>query len=196
MYFNRYTPATKSENLEIARAMHTYNAVCNACGQADPHFTDYLAFREDHDLTFRDEIEFLCNPEARQEWEDSIKADWAEIRKLIRNMGQPLHNQHVVYFAIIDGGLKCGEAKNIVQRYSTINKATPIAKMWYLEMNTKAQAVAAEHALHNIFDHARCMNRQQGKKDYYECDCERAQKFITANAKEIYTAILEAIEGI
>jgi len=65
-----------------------------------------------------------------------------------------------------------------------------------MEVENKAQAQAAEHALHTIFDHARCMNRQQNKKDYYECNAECAQKFMTANAHKIHKAVMEAIEGI
>jgi hypothetical protein len=37
------------------------------------------------------------------------------------------------------------------------------------------------------------MSRQQGKKDYYNCDTEQAQKFITKNAHKIYEAVMEAI---
>lgn len=211
MYFNRYTPSTKSENCETARAFHTYNAVRNFCGKDEPRATDYydylvckkvrggaslLGLAHDHELLGN--IEHAM--ELRAQVDEAIAAlnarEWADIKKAIRNAGQPLHNQYVAYFAIIDGGIKCGEAKNLVQRYCNINRDTPISKMWYVEVDSKEQAQAAEHALHMIFDHARCMNRQQNKKDYYECDADRAQKFITANAKEIYAAIMEAIEGI
>lgn len=193
MYFNIYAPATKSENCESARARHTFNAVCKFCGKEEPRFEDYVAYRDAHDLTFHDHIDFLCDPDAEAIWQNSLRPEWNAIRKALREMGQPLHNQHVAYFAIIDGGLKCGEAKNLVQRYCNINRATPIQKMWYIEVETKEQAKIAEHMLHNIFDHARCMNRQQNKKDYYECDSENAQKFITKNAHRIYEAIMEAI---
>ena len=195
MYFNRYTPATKSQNLEIARAQMVYNAVIRHSGKDEPHAKDYIAYCRDKLNTYDSRVLLFDQEEARM-WELTCKLEWVEIVELVRSQGQPLRNQHVVYFAIIDSGLKCGEAKNLVQRYSNINRATPVQKMWYLEVDNKAQAQAAEHALHNIFDHARCMNRQQNKKDYYKCDCERAQKFVKANAKEIYEAIMEAIEGI
>ena len=138
---------------------------------------------------------FKLTPDDIQELLGDI-LPWAEIVELVRNQGQPLRGQHVVYFSIISGGVKPGETKDIIQRYSTINRATPVQKMWYMEVANKAQAQAAEHALHNIFDHARCMNRCQNKKDYYECNEEQAQKFITANAHKIHQAIMEAIEGI
>lgn len=195
MYFNRYTPSTKSENCETARAFHTYNAVRNFCGKDEPRFPDFVAYRQNKLGAIRGTMLNFC-PERMEAFEISLRPEWNEIREVIRNAGQPLHNQYVAYFAIIDGGMKCGEAKNLVQRYCNINHDTPILKMWYVEVDSKKQAQAAEHALHMIFDHARCMSRQQDKKDYYECDADRAQKFITANAKEIYAAIMEAIEGI
>lgn len=195
MYFNRYTPATKSQNLVVARAVHTFNAVCNFCGKAEPRSKDYIAYCREK-LNIYDVCTFMLEPEEARIWELARRAEWAEIKELVHNAGQPLHNQHVVYFAIIDSGLKCGEAKNLVQRHCDINRATPVQKMWYMEVENKAQAQAAEHALHTIFDHARCMSRQQNKKDYYECDEEQAQKFIAANANKIYQAVMEAIEGI
>lgn len=195
MYFNRYTPATKSQNLVVARAVHTFNAVCNFCGKAEPRFKDYIAYCREK-LSIYDVCSFMLEPEEARLWELARQAEWAEIKELVRNQGQPLHNQHVVYFAIIDSGLKCGEAKNLVQRHCDINRATPVQKMWYMEVENKAQAQAAEHALHTVFDHARCMSRQQNKKDYYQCDEEQAQKFITANAHKIYQAVMEAIEGM
>lgn len=195
MYFNRYIPATKSQNLVVARAFHTFNAVCNFCGKTEPRSKDYIAYCRDK-LNVYDVCTFMLEPEEARVWELARRAEWAEIMELIRNAGQPLHHQHVVYFAIIDGGMKCGEAKNLVQRHCNINRATPVQKMWYMVVENKAQAQAAEHALHTIFDHARCMSRQQNKKDYYACDTERAQKFITANAHKIHQAVMEAIEGI
>lgn len=195
MYFNRYTPATKSQNLVVARAVHTFNAVCNFCGKAEPRSKDYIAYCREK-LNIYDVCSFMLEPEEARIWELARRAEWAEIKELVHNAGQPLHNQHVVYFAIIDSGLKCGEAKNLVQRHCDINRATHVQKMWYMEVENKAQAQAAEHALHTIFDHARCMSRQQNKKDYYECDEEQAQKFIAANANKIYQAVMEAIEGI
>ena len=195
MYFNRYTPATKSQNLETARAQMVYNAVSRFSGKAEPRAKDYVAYCREKLNTY-EVCTFLLEPDEYAIWEMSKKAEWCELVELVRNQGQPLRNQHVVYFAIIDSGVKCGEAKDLVQRYSNINRATPVQKMWYMEVENKAQALAAEHALHTIFDHARCMNRQQNKKDYYECDMECAQKFMTANAHKIHKAIMEAIEGI
>ena len=194
MYFNRYTPATKSQNLETARAQMVYNAVSRFSGKAEPRAKDYVAYCREKLNTY-EVCTFLLEPDEYAIWEMSKKAEWCELVELVRNQGQPLRNQHVVYFAIIDSGVKCGEAKDLVQRYSNINRATPVQKMWYMEVENKAQALAAEHALHTIFDHARCMNRQQNKKDYYECDMECAQKFMTANAHKIHKAIMEAIEG-
>ncbi len=194
MYFNRYTPSTKSENCETARAFHIYNAVRNFCGKDEPRFPDFVAYRL-HQMGTRSMLVSLF-PEKMEAFEISLRPEWNKIREVIRNASQPLHSQYATYFAIIDGGIKCGETKNLVQRYCSINRDTPISKMWYVEVDSKEKAQAAEHALHTIFDHARCMNRQQNKKDYYECDADRAQKFIAANAKEIYAAIMEAIEGI
>ena len=195
MYFNRYTPATKSQNLETARAQMVYNAVSRFSGKAEPRAKDYIAYCREKLNTY-DVCAFLLNPEEARLWEIARRAEWEDLMELVRNQGQPLRGQHVVYFAIIEGGMKPGETKDIIQRYSNINRATPVQKMWYMEVENKAQAQAAEHALHNIFDHARCMNRCQNKKDYYECETERAQKFITANAQKIHQAIMEAIEGI
>ena len=211
MYFNRYTPATKSQNLETARAQMVYNAVSRFCGKAEPRAKDYYNYLVCTKIkggastlslakAFEHFGDFAHAEELRAEVNEAVAAldvlPWAEIVELVRNQGQPLRGQHVVYFSIISGGVKPGETKDIVQRYSTINRATPIQKMWYMEVANKEQAQAAEHVLHNIFDHARCMNRCQNKKDYYECDEEQAQKFITANARKIHQAIMEAIEGI
>lgn len=195
MYFNRYTPATKSQNLEAARARMIYNAVSRFCGKAEPRARDYIEYSRGK-LNTNDVCAMMLDSEEARLWELTCRSEWAEIVELVRNQGQPLRGQHVVYFSIISGGVKPGETKDIVQRYSTINRATPIQKMWYMEVANKEQAQAAEHVLHNIFDHARCMNRCQNKKDYYECDEEQAQKFIATNARKIHKAIIEAIEGI
>lgn len=192
MYFNRYIPAAR--DCQSARAQMIYNAVSRFCGKAEPRAKDYVAYRREK-LNLWEQIALLDMEEARL-WELARQAEWAKITGTIRNAGQPLHNQHVVYFAIINNGLKCGEAKNLVQRHCNINRETPIQRMWYLPVENKTQALVAEHALHTIFDHAHCMNRQQNKKDYYQCDTEQAQKFVTANAHKIYQAVMEAIEGI
>lgn len=196
MYFKTYTPSTKSENCETARAFHTYNAVRNFCGKDEPRFPDFVAYRADRDLTFREHAIFTFDPEAEIAWAESLRAEWAEIRELVRNAGQPLRSQYVAYFALLDNGMKPGETKDIVQRYSNINRDTPIRKMWYINVESKAQAQAAEHALHMIFDHARCMNRQQNKKDYYECDPESAEKFLTANMKKIFELIVAEVAKV
>ena len=196
MYFKTYTPSTKSENCETARAFHTYNAIRNFCGKDEPRFSDFVAYRLSKMGTMGMFIEFF--PEEREAFEISLRPEWAEIRKLVRNAGQPLRSRYVAYFALLDNGMKPGETKDIVQRYCNINRATPIRKMWYINVESKEQAQAAEHALHMIFDHARCMNRQQNKKDYYECDPESAEKFLTANMKKIFeliTAEVAKVEG-
>ena len=195
MYFNRYTPATKSQNLETARAQMIYNAVSRFCGKARPRANDYIEYSREK-LNANDVCATMLDPEEARLWELACRSEWAEITELVRNQGQPLRGQHVVYFSIISGGVKPGETKDIVQRYSTINRATPVQKMWYMEVANKEQAQAAEHVLQNIFDHAHCMNRCQNKKDYYECNEEQAQKFLTANARKIHQAIKKAIEGI
>ena len=196
MYFNRYTPSTKSENCETARAFHTYNAVRNFCGKDEPRFPDFVAYRANRDLTFREHALFAFDPEAEIAWAESLRAEWTEIRELVRNAGQPLRKQFVVYFAIINGGVKKGQTRDLVQRYSNINRETPIEKLWYLPVESKEESLLAEEILGDFFDHARAMKRCRGKDDYYQCDAEAAQRFITANAGKIYQAITEAIEGI
>lgn len=128
MYFNRYTPATKSQNLETARAQLVYNAVSRFCGKAEPRAKDYVTYCREKLNTY-EICTFLLEPDEYAMWEMSKKAEWCELVELVRNQGQPLRNQHVVYFAIIDNGVKCGEAKDLVQRYSNINRATPVQKM-------------------------------------------------------------------
>ncbi len=196
MYFNRYIPATKSENLETARAFHTFNAVCNFCGKPEPRFPDFVSYCAARDLTFRERILFATDPEAETLWAESLRAEWNNIRELVRNAGQPLRKQFVVYFAIINGGIKKGQTRDLVQRYSNINRETPIEKLWYLPVESEEESLLAEEILGNFFDHARVMKRCRGKDDYYQCDAEAAQRFITANAGKIYQAIAEAIEGI
>lgn len=191
MYFNTYSPATR--NCVPARAARLYNAVANFCGNAEPTSADFINYCYENRLDLADRLTLMCDIEEQYAWETACRAEWAAVRKAKNNMGQPLHRQHVVYFTIIDGGLKCGETNNLVQRHCNIHRADNIHRMWYLPVENKEQARAAEHALHNIFDHARCMSRQQGKKDYYNCDTEQAQKFITKNAHKIYEAVMNAI---
>lgn len=194
MYFKTYTPSTKSENCETARAFHTYNAVRNFCGKDEPRFPDFVAYRL-HQMGTRS-ILVSWFPEEMEAFEISLRPEWAEIRELVRNAGQPLRSQYVAYFALLENGMKPGETKDIVQRYCNINRDTPIRKMWYINVESKEQARAAEHALHMIFDHARCMNRQQNKKDYYECDPESAEKFLTANMKKIFELIVAEVAKV
>ena len=191
MYFKTYAPATKSENCETARAFHTYNAVRNFCGKDKPRFPDFVAYR----LSKMGMMGFFIelDPEEMNAFETSLKPEWADIKEAVREAGQPLRSQYVAYFALLENGMKSGETKDIVQRYSNINRATPIRKMWYINVESKEQARAAEHALHKIFDHARCMNRQQDKKDYYECNPESAEKFLTANMKKIFELIVAEV---
>lgn len=196
MYFKTYAPATLSQNCETARAFHTYNAVRNFCGKDEPRFPDFVAYRANRDLTFREHALFAFDPEAEIAWAESLRAEWTEIRELVRNAGQPLRKQFVVYFAIINGGVKKGQTRDLVQRYSNINRETPIEKLWYLPVESKEESLLAEEILGDFFDHARAMKRCRGKDDYYQCDEEAAQRFITANAGKIYQAIMEAIEGI
>lgn len=194
MYFKTYTPSTKSENCETARAFHTYNAVRNFCGKDEPRFPDFVAYR----LSKMGMMGFFIelDPEEMNAFETSLKPEWADIKEAIRNAGQPLRSQYVAYFALLENGMKPGETKDIVQRYCNINRTTPIRKMWYINVESKEQAKAAEHALHMIFDHARCMNRQQNKKDYYECDPESAEKFLTANMKKIFELIVAEVTKV
>lgn len=194
MYFKTYTPSTKSENCETARAFHTYNAVRNFCGKDEPRFPDFVAYRL-HQMGTRS---MLVNwfPEEMEALEISLRPEWTEIRNLVRNAGQPLRKQFVAYFAIINGGIKKGQTRDLVQRYSNINRETPVEKLWYLPVESKEESLLAEEILGDFFDHARAMKRSRGKDDYYQCDEEAAQRFITANAGKIYQAIMEAIEGI
>ena len=194
MYFNTYAPATKSENCETARAFQTYNAVRNFCDKDEPRFPDFVAYRLSKMGTMGMFIEFI--PEEREAFETSLRPEWTEIREIIRNAGQPLRSQYVAYFALLENGMKPGETKDIVQRYSNINHDTPIRKMWYINVESKDQAKAAEHALHMVFDHARCMNRQQNKKDYYECDPEKAENFLNANMKKIFETIVAEVAKV
>lgn len=197
MYFKTYAPATLSQNCETARAFHTYNAVCRASGKNKPRFNDYLAY-------IGTPLELVAAKILKEEdWEISYNAyikelrmAWEGIKETIRNAGQPLRKQFVVYFAIIDGGIKKGQTRNLVQRYGSINRETPIEKLWYLPVESEEASLLAEEILGDFFDHARAMKRCRGKDDYYQCDEEAAQRFIAANSGKIYQAITEAIEGI
>ena len=195
MYFNRYTPATRSENLETARAFHTYNAVRNFCGKDQPRFSDFVAYRLSKMGTMGLFIEL--DPEELNTFETSLKPEWAVIKEAIRNAGQPLREQPVAYFAILASGkVKKGQTTDLVQRYSNINRKDAILKLWYLPVDSEEASLLAEEVIGDFFDHARAMKRCRGKDDYYECDANRAQRFITANAKDIYNTIMAAIEGI
>lgn len=195
MYFKTYAPATKSENCETARAFHTFNAVRNFCGKDEPRFPDFVAYRLNKLGTMS--LFIQLDPEELNAFETSLKPEWAEIRKLIREAGQPLREQPVAYFAILaNNKVKKGQTTDLVQRYSNINRQDAILKLWYIPVDTEEASILAEEVIGNFFDHARNMKRCRGKDDYYECDEASAQRFITANTKDIYKAIMEAIEGI
>ena len=191
MYFKTYAPSTKSANCETARAFHTYNAVRNFCGKDEPRFPDFVAYR----LSKMGMMGFFIelDPEEMNAFETSLKPEWADIKEAIRNAGQPLREQFVVYFAIIDGGLKCGETGDLVQRYCRINRQDNIHKLWYLNVENEEQARHAERALHTMFDHARCLNRKQNKKDYYEGEEEAITRFLNGNMKKIFEAIVAEV---
>lgn len=195
MYFNRYTPSTKSENCETARAFHTYNAVRNFCGKDEPRFPDFVAYRQSKLGVMRGTMLNYC-PERMEAFETSLRPEWAEIREIIRNAGQPLREQFVAYFAIIDGGLKCGETGNLVQRYCNINRKDTIHKLWYLSVENEAQARLAERALHTMFDHARCLSRKQNAQDYYEGNEEAIMRFLNANMKKIFEAVAAEVAKV
>lgn len=201
MYFKTYTPATLSENCETARAFHTYNAVRNFCGKDEPRLSDFRRYvmyykRINGDTALNIFEKNGWNIGAHDFFERYTKMEWATIKKAIHNAGQPLRKQFVVYFAIINGGVKKGQTRDLVQRYSNINRETPIEKLWYLPVDSEEESLLAEEILGDFFDHARAMKRSRGKDDYYQCDAEAAQRFITTNAGKIYQAIMEAIEGI
>lgn len=181
MYFKHYAPITKSEVCAIARAVRTYNAVASFRGEEKPDGLDYIMYR----------LEITNHPLDGNE----LLKEWKEIEKLVAKVGQRefLRTQNVVYFAILENGVKCGETNDIVQRYSNINKETPIVRMWYLPVDSKEKGRIAEYALHQIFDHARGMERQRNKKDYYNCDVEYAKRFISNHGKKMYDAIIAAI---
>lgn len=212
MYFNRYTPATLTENAATARAFHVYNAVRNFCGKDEPRAQDYynylvckkvrggaslLGLAHGHELLGN--IEHAM--ELRTQIDEAVAAlnapAWADIKKVIRNAGQPLREQPVAYFAILaNGKVKKGQTTDLVQRYSNINRKDTILKLWYLPVDSEEASLLAEEVIGDFFDHARAMKRCRGKDDYYECEADRAQKFITANVKDIYNTIMTAIEGI
>ena len=197
MYFKTYAPATLSDNCETARAFHQYNAVCRASSKSKPRFNDYLEYiGTPIELTIAEVLEEEGWEASYNAYIEELRMEWENIKEIIHNAGQPLRKQFVVYFAIIDGGIKKGQTRNLVRRYSNINRETPIEKLWYLPVESEEESLLAEEILGDFFDHARAMKRCRGKDDYYQCDEEAAQRFITANAGKIYQAIMEAIEGI
>lgn len=181
MYFKHYEPIAKSEVCSIARAVRIYNAVATFWDEEEPNELDYVLYR-------------VASTGHSVDNDELIK-EWKEIKKLIAKVGQrdSLRTQNVAYFAILENGVKCGETNDIVQRYSNINKETPIVRMWYLPVESKEEGRIAEHALHHIFDHARGMERQRNKKDYYNCDVEYAKRFISSHGKKMHDAIIAAI---
>ena len=181
MYFKHYEPIAKSEVCAIARAARIYETVAAFWNEEEPDELDYALYR----------VASTGNSVNN----DELAREWKEIEKLINKIGyhDSHRTQNVVYFAILEDGVKCGETNNIIQRYSTINKSTPIVRMWYLPVKSKEEGRLAEHALHHIFDHARGMDRQRNKKDYYNCDIEYAKRFISSHGKKMYDAIIASI---
>ena len=126
-------------------------------------------------------------------WADERAQEWYDILDTIRsNDSSPIF---AVYIAILPSGVKCGETKNLRQRYSSLKANNDILHMYYLPVENKEQSTAAEDALHYIFDHAKGMRREKNKKDYYSCEEDYARKFIERNKREIYDAIMAEIEG-
>lgn len=185
MYFKSYNPATLTDNAARGRASRMLDIVRDFCGKENPTVRDYIAYKASKMNTFGSA--FYAG------WVNDRRAEWAEIVKTARQCGTSPNGKPVVYFAIIESGVKCGETSNIVVRHCQINATTPIQHMWYMELESKEQAKKAEHALHGIFDHAHNMYRKENKLDYYSCSAEQAQKFITANAKKMYQAIMEEL---
>lgn len=185
MYFKSYNPTTLTDNAARGRASRMLDIVRDFCGKENPTVRDYIAYKASKMNT--------SGPALYAGWVNDRRAEWAEIVKTARQCGTSPNGKPVVYFAIIESGVKCGKTSNIVVRHCQINTKTPIQHMWYMELENKEQAKKAEHALHGIFDHARNLCREENKLDYYSCSAEQAQKFITANAKKMYQAIMEEL---
>lgn len=193
MIFKTYEPTTLSERSAIGVATVKYNAVCRFCGKNKPNKNDYIEYKRKHSDMGTFLTSLLDDDEEGIELINSWTQEWYDILGTIRsNDSSPIF---AVYIAILPSGVKCGETKNLRQRYSSLKASNGILHMYYLPVESKEQSTAAEDALHYIFDHAKGMRREKNKKDYYSCDEDYARKFIERNKREIYDAIMAEIEG-
>ena len=193
MIFKTYEPTTSSERSAIGVATVKYNAVCRFCGKNKPNKNDYIEYKRKHSDMGTFLTSLLDDDEEGIELINSWTQEWYDILDTIRsNDSSPIF---AVYIAILPSGVKCGETKNLRQRYSSLKASDDILHMYYLPVENKEQSTAAEDALHYIFDHAKGMRREKNKKDYYSCDEDYARKFIERNKREIYDAIMAEIEG-
>lgn len=193
MIFKTYEPTTLSERSAIGVATVKYNAVCRFCGKNKPNKNDYIEYKRKHSDMGTFLASLLDDDEEGIELINSWTQEWYDILDTIRsNDSSPIF---AVYIAILPSGVKCGETKNLRQRYSSLKANNNILHMYYLPVESKEQSTAAEDALHYIFDHAKGMRREKNKKDYYSCDEDYARKFIERNKREIYDAIMAEIEG-
>ena len=193
MIFKTYEPTTLSERSAIGAATVKYNAVCRFCGKNKPNKNDYIEYKRKHSDMGTFLASLLDDDEEGIELINSWTQEWYDILETIRsNDSSPIF---AVYIAILPSGVKCGETKNLRQRYSSLKANNDILHMYYLPVENKEQSTAAEDALHYIFDHAKGMRRDKNKKDYYSCDEDYARKFIERNKREIYDAIMAEIEG-
>lgn len=193
MIFKTYEPTTLSERSAIGVATVKYNAICRFCGKNKPNKNDYIEYKRKHSNMGTFLTSLLDDDEEGIELINSWTQEWYDILDAIRsNDSSPIF---AVYIAILPSGVKCGETKNLRQRYSSLKASNDILHMYYLPVENKEQSTAAEDALHYIFDHAKGMRREKNKKDYYSCDEEYARKFIERNKREIYNAIMAEIEG-
>ena len=193
MIFKTYEPTTLSERSAIGVATVKYNAVCRFCGKNKPNKNDYIEYKRKHSDMGTFLASLLDDDEEGIELINSWTQEWYDILDTIRsNDSSPIF---AVYIAILPSGVKCGETKNLRQRYSSLKANNNILHMYYLPVENKEQSTAAENALHYIFDHAKGMRREKNKKDYYSCDEDYARKFIERNKREIYDAIMAEIEG-
>lgn len=193
MIFKTYEPTTSSERSAIGAATVKYNAVCRFCGKNKPNKNDYIEYKRKHSDMGTFLASLLDDDEEGIELINSWTQEWYDILDTIRsNDSSPIF---AVYIAILPSGVKCGETKNLRQRYSSLKASNDILHMYYLPVENKEQSTAAEDALHCIFDHAKGMRREKNKKDYYSCDEDYARKFIERNKREIYDAIMAEIEG-
>lgn len=193
MIFKTYEPTTSSERSAIGVATVKYNAVCRFCGKNKPNKNDYIEYKRKHSDMGTFLTSLLDDDEEGIELINSWTQEWYNILDTIRsNDSSPIF---AVYIAILPSGVKCGETKNLRQRYSSLKANNNILHMYYLPVENREQSTAAEDALHYIFDHAKGMRRDKNKKDYYSCDEDYARKFVERNKREIYNAIMAEIEG-